>query len=181
MVRAIPATHSSALRQRAMWKRSELSIHLQLSKKKAIRGLMDSAYLSALSALAGSATCAFSSFATTWITQHSQERTQRAAQAVARREHLYAEFIEEASKLYTDAISHELDDPSNFVHIYAIVGKLRLFTPSCVITKAEEVTRRIVEIYNIPSTNYRNPADRQQNNFDVLKDFSVACRQDLGV
>jgi hypothetical protein len=142
---------------------------------------MDSAYLSALSALAGSATGAFSSFATTWLTQHSQERTQRAAQAVARREHLYGEFIEEASKLYTDAISHELDDPSKFVHIYAIVGKLRLFAPSCVITKAEEVMRRIVEIYNIPSTNYRNLADRQQNNFDVLRAFSVACRQDLGV
>ena len=72
---------------------------------------MDSAYLSALSALAGSATGAFSSFATSWLTQYSQERTQRAAQAMARREHLYGEFIEEASKLYTDAISHELDDP----------------------------------------------------------------------
>jgi hypothetical protein len=142
---------------------------------------MDSAYLSALSALAGSATGAFSSFATTWLTQHSQERTQRIGQAMARREHLYGEFIEEASKLYTDAISHELDDPSKFVRIYAMVGKLRLFAPSGVIAKAEEVMRRIVEIYNIPSTNYRELADRQQNNFDVLKTFSLACREDLGV
>ena len=58
---------------------------------------MDNAYMSAVAALAGSATGGLASFATTWLTQHAQERAQRFAQAMARRERLYGEFIEEAS------------------------------------------------------------------------------------
>ena len=56
---------------------------------------MDNAYVSALAALAGSAIGAIASFATTWLTQHGQARAQRVAQAIARREHLYSEFIDE--------------------------------------------------------------------------------------
>jgi uncharacterized membrane protein len=33
---------------------------------------------------------------------------------------------------------------------YALVGKLRLFASASVISKAEEVMRRIVETYNLP-------------------------------
>jgi len=55
--------------------------------------------------------------------------------------------MEEASKLFTDALSHELDDPSKFVRLYALVGNLRLFAA----------------------------AD------DVLRAFSEACREELGV
>jgi hypothetical protein len=49
-----------------------------------------------------------------------------AAQAMTRREHLYGEFIEEASKLFTDALTHQLEEPSKFVRLYALVGNLRL-------------------------------------------------------
>ena len=70
---------------------------------------MDNAYMSAIAALAGSAIGGLASFATTWLTQHSQERAQRFAQAMTRREHLYREFIEEASKLFTDALTHQLE------------------------------------------------------------------------
>ena len=72
---------------------------------------MNSAYISAVAALAGSGIGAVASFVTTWLTQDAQERARRVAQAMARREHLYGEFIEEASKLFTDALTHELDDP----------------------------------------------------------------------
>jgi len=59
---------------------------------------MNDTYTSGIAALAGSAIGALASFATTWLTQHSQERAQRFAQAMTRREHLYGGFIEEASK-----------------------------------------------------------------------------------
>ncbi len=88
---------------------------------------MNDVYMSGIAALAGSATGALASFATTWLTQHKQERAQRSAQAMALPHRLYGEFVEEASKLFTDALTHELDDPSKFVHLYALVGKLRLF------------------------------------------------------
>src|SRR5258706_8452463 len=122
---------------------------------------MNNAYLSAIAALAGSAIGAVASFATTWLTQHAQERAQRFAQAMARREHLYGDFIEEASKLFTDALTHQFDDPSKFVRLYALVGKLRLFASVNVISKAEEVMRRIVETYNLPNRDFRHPGDRQ--------------------
>jgi hypothetical protein len=142
---------------------------------------MDNAYISAIAALAGSAIGALASFATTWLTQHAQERAQRFAQAIARREHLYGEFIEEASRLFTDALTHEFDDPSKFVRLYALVGKLRLFASANVISKAEEVMGRIVETYKLPNMDLRNPEDRQEHDVDLLRAFSEACREDLRV
>ena|SRR5882757_1566865 len=87
---------------------------------------MDNAYISAIAALAGSGIGAVASFATTWLTQDAQVRAQRFAQAMTRRERLYGEFIEEASKLFADSLAHQLDDPSKFVRLYALVGRLRL-------------------------------------------------------
>ncbi|SRR5258707_3583720 len=140
---------------------------------------MDSAYMSGIAALAGSAIGGLASFATTWLTQHSQERARRSAQAMTRREHLYGEFIDEASKLYTDALTHQLDDPSMFVRLYALVGNLRLCASTEVIVKAEEVMRRIVETYKLPNIDFRNLAEREENETDLLRGFSEACREDL--
>jgi len=142
---------------------------------------MDNAYMSAIAGLAGSAIGAFASFATTWLTQHSQERALGFAQAMTRREHLYTEFIEEASKLFTDALTHQLEEPSKFVRLYALVGNLRLCASANVIVKAEEVMRQIVETYNLPNMDFRNLEDRQEYDTDVLRAFSEACREDLHV
>jgi hypothetical protein len=142
---------------------------------------MDNAYMSAIAALVGSTIGALASLATTWRTQHSQERAQRIAQAMTRREHLYGEFIEEASKLFTDALTHQLEEPSKFVRLYALVGNLRLSASANVIVKAEEVMREIVETYNLPNMDFRNLEDRQEYDTDVLRAFSEACREDLHV
>ncbi|GJE58104.1 hypothetical protein [Methylobacterium trifolii] len=88
---------------------------------------MDAAYNSALSALAGSAIGAMASFATTWLTQHSQVVATLLVQDRARREALYGEFIREASTLFGDASRHDLDDPAKLVNLHAIVNKIRLF------------------------------------------------------
>src|SRR5260370_11618957 len=138
---------------------------------------MDNAYMSAIAALAGSAIGALASFATTWLTQHAQERTQRFAQAMALRQQLYGEFIEEASKLFTDALTHELDDPSKFVRLYALVGKLRLFAAANVIAKADEVMQHIVETYRFPNRDFRNPEDRQKEDLHWIRAFSESSRE----
>lgn len=80
---------------------------------------MEAAYISALSALAGSALGAFSSLATIWMTQHTQSRLAYLNQQRAKREALYSEFIDEASRLFTDALSHEMEDISKVVHLYS--------------------------------------------------------------
>jgi hypothetical protein len=142
---------------------------------------MNNAYMSAIAALAGSAVGALASFATTWLTLHSHERADRFAQATIRRERLYGEFIEEASKLFTDALTHQLDEPSKFVRLYALVGNLRLCASADVIVKAEEAMRLIFETYNRPNIDFRNLENRQEGDTDVLRAFSEACREDLRV
>jgi hypothetical protein len=140
---------------------------------------MDNAYMSAIAALVGSAIGALASFVTTWLTQHAQERAQHFAQAMALRHRLYGEFIEEASKLFTDVLAHELDDPSKFVRLYALVAKLCLFATANVISRAEELMQHIIETYNLPNRDFRNPEERQADEVDVLRAFSEACREEL--
>ena len=142
---------------------------------------MDNAYISAIAALAGSGIGAVASFATTWLTQDAQQRTQRFAQAMTRREHLYGEFIEEASKLVSDALTHELDDPSKIVRLYALIGKLRLFASVNIIAEAEGVMRHIVKTYRQPNRDLRSPEDLRKHDVDPLRAFSEACREDLRV
>ena len=41
--------------------------------------------------------------------------------------------------------------------------------------------RLIVETYQLPNRNLRNPEDRHEPDVDVLRAFSEACREELGV
>jgi hypothetical protein len=79
---------------------------------------------------------------------------------MTRREHLYGDFIEETSKRFSYALTHEFDDPSKLVRLYALIGKLRLFASAHVISKADKAMRRIVDTCNLPSKDFRNKEDR---------------------
>jgi hypothetical protein len=68
---------------------------------------MSSTYLPALAALAGSAICGLTSLGSAWLTQHRQDRVTRISKDKARRQKLYKQFIDEASKLYANALVHD--------------------------------------------------------------------------
>ena len=68
---------------------------------------MNAAYISAFAALAGSAIGAMTSLAAAWLSQHVQFRVQQRATDLSRREELYKNFIEEASKWFADAFEHD--------------------------------------------------------------------------
>ena len=88
------------------------------------------------------------SIATTWLTQHSEDRAQRHAESVGRRERLYGDFIDGSSTLFVDALTRETgSDPSKFVQIYATIGKLRLFASADVVSQADKAMKDISEIY----------------------------------
>ena len=140
---------------------------------------MDVAYLSAFSALAGSAIGGVASIATTWLTQHSQDRSQRHAQSVGRRERLYGDFIDEASMLHIDALTHDQFDPSKFVQIYATIAKLRLFASADVVSKAEMIVRDVVAVYYLPNRDFTKRRDPPEASLNILQAFSEACRNDL--
>jgi hypothetical protein len=138
---------------------------------------MDTAFISALAALGGSTVGALASFMTSWMTINGQERAKTLTRATVKKETLYGEFIDEASKLYTDALSHELDDASKFVQLYALTNKLRLFAPVDVLTAMDEVADRLLETYRSPNLDLRTR--NAEPRIDILRAFSRACRKDL--
>jgi hypothetical protein len=87
---------------------------------------MNSVYLSALAAMAGSAIGGLTSLASAWLTQHSQGRARRHSQDKLRRQKLYKQFIDEASKLYADALVHDQAEVSALVSVYALVNRMRV-------------------------------------------------------
>jgi hypothetical protein len=108
---------------------------------------MDSTYLPAVAALAGSAIGGLTSFASAWLTQNRQDRARRLSQDKARRQKLYRQFIDEASKLYADAVVHDQVEVSALVSIFALVSRMRVLSSSAVVEKAEAVNRMIVDTY----------------------------------
>ncbi len=122
---------------------------------------------------------ALASFSTTWLTQHFQDRTQRRQQEMARREKLYGDFIDEASRLFADALTHSLDEPSKLVSLYAILGKLRLFASGKTMEVAQDVMSRIVAVYYQPPEDFKGQDTIESHSLDILRDFTEACRADL--
>src|SRR5690242_21948413 len=111
---------------------------------------MDTVYVSALAALGGSAIGALASIGTSWLTQRYQNQSQRAAEKSARLEQIFGEFIDQASRVFADALTHQLEDPSTLVPLYATVGKLRLYASSKTVASADAVMSRILEHILVP-------------------------------
>jgi hypothetical protein len=141
---------------------------------------MEAAYISALAALAGSAIGALASFATSWLTQHSQLLATQRLQDRARREALYGEFIREASRLFGDAFEHTLEDPATLVQLYALVGSIRLFGTKATLEEAEKVMALIGATYLAPNKDLELFGRIETaGELDPLYAFSQACRHEL--
>jgi len=143
---------------------------------------MNSAYLSVFAALAGSLIGALGGIVTTWITLNGQERARRFAETMSLKQNLYGEYIDEASKLLGDGLTHELrlEDAPKLVRLYALTNKLRLFAPADVVSMADDVMRRIIATYERPVKDVQTLV-RDQRQLDVLRHFSEACREDLNL
>ena len=141
---------------------------------------MDTAYISALSALGGATIGGLTSFGSSWLTQRTQLLFTYHEAIKAKREALYAEFVDEASRLYGDALGHQKDDPADLVKIYALIGRIRLVSPRSVVTAAERTFDTIIEAYLGPNrTMHEVLEDVHQGGFHFLIEFGEACRQDL--
>jgi hypothetical protein len=141
---------------------------------------MDAGYVSAIAALAGSIIGGLTSLTASWLTQHVQVRAQRVAQDVARREALYKDFIEEASRLYADAYEHSRADISNLVNLYALVSRMRIVSSLKVVEHADSVARVILETYQAPNKTFQDVSEILNNSaMNPLREFSDACREEL--
>ena len=119
------------------------------------------------------------SFSTTWLSQRYQDKTQRRAQENTRRERLYGDFIDEASKLFADALQNSLENPSKLVGLYAIFGKLRLFASNATIDAAYKVLDQIITTFYSPNQSFQDENTVSSHRLDLLHDFILSCRGDL--
>jgi hypothetical protein len=122
---------------------------------------MNASILSALAALAGAITGGLTSVLASWLTQHAQARAQWRAQDKLRRQELYKEFIEAASKCYIDALQCDKADIPALVELYVRVGRMRILSSPKVVESAE----------------LREMANR--GSIDLLRDFSETCREEF--
>ena len=142
---------------------------------------MNPAYLSALAALAGSAIGGLTSFAAAWVTQRQQANVQWLLQDKSRRQELYKQFIEEASKLYADALVHDQVEVSALVSIYALTSRMRIISSPEIIERADKVIRMIVDTYFLPNKTFPELRDMIGGDaLDPLRAFSESCREELG-
>ena len=142
---------------------------------------MDSATISAFAALGGALIGGLTSFMTTWLTQRTQSKAQQLAHKLATREDLYKDFIEEASKLYADSLIHETSDVSEIVKLYAMVSRMRIVSSPATVDTADKVACVIVNTYLAPNKTFPQLRDMvNSGTIDMLRDFSEACRNELG-
>jgi hypothetical protein len=141
---------------------------------------MNAAYLTALAALAGSAVGGLTSFASAWFTQHRQARARRISQEKSRRQKLYKQFIDEASKLYADALAHDQAEVSALVSVYALISRMRVLSSPAVIERAEAVVRMIIDAYFAPNKSLPELRElMDSHSVDPLRAFSEECRAEL--
>jgi len=144
---------------------------------------MDAAYISALAALAGSAIGGLTTFATSWTTQQAQSRAQRVANEKEKREALFGKFLDEAAKLYADAMQNKREDaPAVMIGIYALTNRIRLSSSARVVEKADAITEIIMDTYLSPNMTVEEVRNKWiEQRIDPLRDFSEACREELQI
>jgi hypothetical protein len=144
---------------------------------------IDPALLSTISALVGALIGGATSLTAAIYTQRHQDRLQRVAREVTKRESVYADFIMSSSKLLLLAYVHgELTLDADQQHVIGLVNRMRLFAPPNVIDEAEQVIRGLIKISLEPNIDLRKLAMAElskESDLDLLLPFSRACRMDL--
>ena len=137
-------------------------------------------YVSAFAALAGALIGGLTSFATSWLTQRAQLLSAHREAEKAKLEALYTDFIAEAARLFGDALSHQTDDPTAMVRLYAMVGRMRLISDRAVVDAATRVEDTLAETYLGPTRTLRETMEfAHKGGMNFLTEFSEAARKDL--
>jgi hypothetical protein len=138
------------------------------------------AALSALAALAGSAIGGLTSFLSSWLSQNAQLKAQLFLRDKTGRQKLYRSFVEEASRLYIDALTHDAPDLSKTVTLYALISRMRVLSSPRVVAEAEKIARLIVNSYPEPNRTFTELRQMMDvNAFDPLRGFAESCREEL--
>ena len=141
---------------------------------------MNASIISALAALTGAAVGGLTSGIANWLNHRSQLRAQWLLHEKGRRQILYADFIEEASKCYIDALQHGEGDIPGLVGLYAKLSRMRVLSSKPVVHCAEEVARQILDIYLEPDRSFIELREMAiDGTIDLLRGFSDACHDEF--
>ena len=141
---------------------------------------MDTAYLSALAALAGTAVGGLTSFLGSWLGQRTYLKAQLYLHDKGNRQELYREFVDHASQLYIHALTHDEPNLSKMVVLYALVSRMRIVSSPKVTEEADKLIRVILDAYFEPKKTFDDLRLMvSKHGFDPLLGFSVSCREEL--
>ena len=142
---------------------------------------MNPATISALAALAGAIIGGLTSFATSWFTQQAQIRNAGREARTAKLEALYNEYISLAAGLYADALTHQMEELSKMVPLYALGSRMRLVSTRAVTDAAIRIDEAILQTYLAPNRSLQEARQLVQGGEikTLLIAFSEACREDL--
>ena len=141
---------------------------------------MNASVISALAALAGVTIGGLTSVLASWLSQHAQAKALWLAQDKLRRQELYKEFIEAASKCNIHALQHDEPDIPALVELYVKVGRMRILSSPKVVESAEAVARRIVDTYLVPNKTFLELREMTNSgSIDLLREFSQTCRAEF--
>jgi hypothetical protein len=139
---------------------------------------MNTMYVPAFAAFGGSAFGAISTIVTGWVTRRRRLRERHHAHAVSKREKLYRCFIEEASRLYADALTSDKSEIPQLVNLYALIGRMRIVSSDQVVQAAERAGRLMIETYLSPNREFVDLPEFMEE-MDPLRGFGEACRREL--
>ena len=142
---------------------------------------MDTATISAISALAGTALGGLTSGLTSLLNAHAQARADQIAHNLARRQDLVRDFVVAASKTYGEAMMSNEPNLQEIVGLYSMVSRMRVLGMPRSIECAEKMMKAVIEAYFAPNRTLRDLHEMIKNgaNVDPLREFSEAARDEL--
>ena len=141
---------------------------------------MDVAYISALSALAGSVIGGMTSGVTAWLNQRSLARAGQFAHELVRRQELYRDFIVAASKAYGEALVVSEPKIEELIALYAMISRMRVMSSPNIVACAERVLLETTDAYFEPNRTVPELRELMRNGtgVDPLKYFAEAVREE---
>jgi len=142
---------------------------------------LDVAYITVLSALAGSLVGGLTTGFTTWISLRSQARAGRLAEDLARRQDLFRDFIVAASKTYGEALVSSQPQVQEIVALWAMISQMRILCSPKTAESADKVMLLTLDTYFAPNRTTSELRDLMKSGrqIDPLVEFIEVAREEL--
>jgi hypothetical protein len=138
---------------------------------------------SAAAAIMGAFVGGLASLTSTWLGERTRHRRDMVQREITKRETAYADFIDQASRVFVASATHNIDEDEveleGTVSLYAVASRIRLFASDPVMKEAEQVLDLIITQFGAENLSVEQLRKTAMEKKDPLKGFSIICRRDL--